>query len=69
MHEIKFEKKRTLGLIPMTPEDNFDYLTYYVKEVEGKFKASILSCDNYPLCKPDAKKNKFQYHIKQKKKQ
>jgi len=56
MHEIKFEKKRTLGLIPMTPEDNFDYLTYYVKEVEGKFKASILSCDNYPLCKPDTKK-------------
>lgn len=56
MHEIKFDKKRTLGLIPMTPEDNFDYLTYYVKEVEGKFKASILSCDNYPLCKPDKEK-------------
>jgi len=40
----------------MTPEDSFDYLTYYAKEVNGEFKASILSCDNYPLCKPDKEK-------------
>jgi hypothetical protein len=50
MYEINLEKDKKLGLIPMTPEDNFDYLAYYAKGMSGKFSASILTCNDYPLC-------------------
>lgn len=51
MYEINLENGKQMGLIPMTPEDNFEYLTYYAKAVNGKFKASIFVCNDYPLCK------------------
>ena len=51
MYEINLEKGKQLGLIPMTPEDSFDHLTYYAKAVNGKFNASIFVCNDYPLCK------------------
>ena len=34
--ELNLEKDKALGLIHMTPEDNFDYLTYYTKEKNHK---------------------------------
>jgi len=51
MYEINLENGKQMGLIPMTLEDNFEYLTYYAKAVNGKFKASIFVCNDYPLCK------------------
>ena len=50
MYEINLEKGKQLGLIPMTPENNFEYMAYYAKGMSGKFNASIYSCKNYPLC-------------------
>ena len=62
MYEINLEKEKALGLIHMTPEDNFDYLTYYAKEKNGEFTASILSCKNYPLCAKDEKENPLLFY-------
>ena len=50
MYEINLEKDKQLGLIPMTPENNFEYMAYYAKGMNGNFSASIYSCKNYPLC-------------------
>lgn len=46
----KINKGTTIGLIPMKPEDNFDYLTYEVFPFIGDMRAFIYECDNYPLC-------------------
>ena len=62
MYEITLEKEKELGLIHMTPEDNFDYLTYYAKEKNGEFTASILSCKNYPLCSKDDPKTSLLFY-------
>lgn len=40
----------TIGLIPIMPEDDFNYLTYYVNTLKGKTNISIYSCETYPLC-------------------
>ena len=62
MYEINLEKEKALGLIHMAPEDNFDYLTYYAKEKNGEFTASILSCKNYPLCAKDEKETPLLFY-------
>ena len=51
----KIEKGTTIGLIPMKPEDNFNYLTYEVFPFIGDMRAFIYECDNYPLCHIDEK--------------
>jgi hypothetical protein len=40
----------TIGLIPMKPRDDFDFLTYEVFPIAGDISVSIYECDNYPLC-------------------
>ena len=40
----------TVGIIPMQPQIDFNYLTYYINSTLGNIKASIVTCENYPLC-------------------
>ena len=40
----------TIGLIPMKPEEDFNYLTYEVIPFLGNIDVSIYECDTYPLC-------------------
>ena len=46
----KIQEGTTIGLIPMKPEDSFNYLTYEVLPYYGDINVSIYKCDNYPLC-------------------
>jgi len=50
MYQISVYNDEVFGLISMKPDDDFQYLTYYMKEDYNIFNASILNCDNYPLC-------------------
>jgi len=50
MYQISALNDEVFGLIPMKPDDDFQYLTYYMKEDYSIFNASILNCDKYPLC-------------------
>jgi len=50
MYQNNQHNDEIVGLIPMKPDDDFQYLTYYVKEYSHLFNASILNCYNYPLC-------------------
>ena len=44
-------KERTaIGLIPMKPEDDFNFITYEIIPYMGNISISIYECDNYPLC-------------------
>lgn len=43
-------KDEIIGLIPMKPQNDFNYLTYHVAVKEGKYKAFIYECENYPFC-------------------
>ena len=40
----------TIGLIPMKPEYDFNFLTYEIIPYLGDIDASIYECNNYPLC-------------------
>ena len=46
----KIYEDTTIGLIPMKPEDDFNFLTYEIIPVMGNISVSIYECDNYPLC-------------------
>ena len=50
----KIEEGTTIGLIPMKPDNNFNYLTYEVFPFNGNIKAFIYECNNYPLCRIDS---------------
>ena len=39
-----------ISLIPMKPEDDFNFITYEVIPDYGDIDVSIYECDNYPLC-------------------
>ena len=50
----KFLKNgETIGLLPIMPDDNFNFLTYYVNVFKGKLNVSMYTCENYPLCDID----------------
>ena len=49
------EEGTSIGLIPMKPEDNFNFLTYEIFPNDGNISVSIYKCDNYPLCHTDDK--------------
>lgn len=53
-YERNLKKDEIIGLIPMKPENDFKYLTYYTAVKQGEFKAFIYKCENYPLCKIDS---------------
>ena len=44
------EEGATIGLIPMNPGDDFDFLTYEVIPNDGDIDVTIYKCENYPLC-------------------
>ena len=46
----KIEKNTVIGLIPMKPENTFNYLTYEVFPLMGDMRVFIYECKNYPLC-------------------
>ena len=48
---ISMNKGETIGLIPNKINDDFEYLTYYSKEIEGTYNVSIFNCKTYPFCK------------------
>jgi len=48
----------TVGLVPIMPDDNFDFMTYYVNPFKGKVKVEMHTCENYPLCNVDELLNK-----------
>ena len=58
------EEGTNIGLIPMKPEDDFNYLTYEVHPYFGEINVSILKCDNYPLCHLDNENIKKAEEIK-----
>jgi hypothetical protein len=47
---ITMKEGETIGLIPNKPNEDFEYITYYTREVEGIYNAKILNCKTYPLC-------------------
>ena len=51
MYNIYIDKSIILGLIPMKPDDDIQYLTYYTREKDELYNASIIDCDNYPFCR------------------
>ena len=53
-HYITMRKGETIGLIPNEPNNDFEYITYYTREVEGIYNASILYCKTYPFCNKDS---------------
>ena len=53
-YERIIKKDEIIGLIPMKPEKDFNYLTYHTAIKQGEIKAFIHKCDNYPLCKLDS---------------
>ena len=48
---INIFKDEILGLIPMKPENSFNYLNYQTTSIKGNYKSSILICNEYPFCK------------------
>ena len=48
----------TIGLMPIMPNDDFCFLTYYVNSFKGKLKVEMYTCENYPLCNIDELQNK-----------
>ena len=48
----------TIGLVPIMPDDDFSFLTYYVNSFKGKLKVEMHTCENYPLCNIDELQNK-----------
>ena len=48
----------TIGLLPIMPDDNFNFLTYYVNAFKGKLKVSMYICEDYPLCDINELQNK-----------
>ena len=48
----------TIGLVPIMPDDDFSFLTYYVNLFKGKLKVEMYTCENYPLCNIDELQNK-----------
>ena len=42
-----------IGIIPVFPDDDFNYLTYYINTIKGKTKIAMYTCENYPLCDID----------------
>ena len=48
----------TIGLLPIMPDDDFSFLTYYVNLFKGKLKVEMYTCENYPLCNIDELQNK-----------
>ena len=49
------EEGTNIGLIPMKPIDNFNFLTYEIFPYEGDISASIYKCEKYPLCHTNEK--------------
>ena len=47
------EEGTTIGLIPMKPEVNFNFLTYEIFPHDGDINVFIYKCENYPLCHID----------------
>ena len=48
----------TIGLLPIIPNDDFSFLTYYVNSFKGKLKVEMNTCENYPFCNLDELQNK-----------
>ena len=56
IHYFKnLEERTSIGLIPMKPEDNFNFLTYEIFPYIGDISVLIYKCENYPLCHLDDK--------------
>ena len=47
------EEGTSIGLIPMKPQDDFNFLTYEIFQYEGNISAYVYKCENYPLCHID----------------
>ena len=43
----------TIEILPIMPDLNFGFLTYYVNILKGKAKIELYTCDTYPLCTVD----------------
>ena len=48
----------TIGFVPIMPDDDFSFLTYYINPFKGKLKVEMHKCENYPLCNIDELQNK-----------
>ena len=51
LYNIYIDKRIILGLIPMKPDDDIQYLIHYTGEKVSQYNASIIDCDNYPFCR------------------
>lgn len=57
-YKIYFLKGETIGLFPNNA-GNSKYITYQTIQDKGTYKASILTCNNYPFCKDDQNSEKI----------
>ena len=51
------EEGTIIGLIPVSPGENFTFLTYLTLPIKGEIEVSIFECNNYPLCQTDDSNN------------
>ena len=49
-YQISIRKDEIIGIIPMKPDNDFNYITYYSKEIYGLYNASIIMCEEFPFC-------------------
>ena len=52
----EIEEGKTIGIIPMKPDEDFKFLTYEIFNLysEQEISVSIYYCNNYPLCNLDS---------------
>ena len=55
-HKRYIEIGRSIGIIPMKPDDNFNFLTYNIIANDKRINLYMHTCNTYPLCSTDPKK-------------
>lgn len=55
-HKRYIETGQSIGIIPMKPDDNFNFLTYSINANDRRVNLYMISCNTYPLCSLDPKK-------------
>ena len=50
---FEIEENKTLGFLPLRLEEDYNYLKYYIKNLDSnkyKFKVYFGTCKSYPFC-------------------
>ena len=63
-YERYIEEGQSIGIIPMKPDDNFKFLTYYININDKRVNLYMYICNTYPLCSTDSKQIKNKKSIR-----